>query len=249
MTDVNMANRQCCDLDIREFASNKPFMFADFCNTTTAGFTGDSVYAMKKGSKAIAFPNPIDSTITIEFQCHPFKVYSLLSDGTISSEAVLPVRKEVKCTTAGTLTIPDVVAVENTVYVYNSGDFGGEEIKGTATNTTGVSFTATTDTDVEVDSTYLVCFLEKKTTGVQRVEFNNKKNIRDYRITMETLDKDANGLYYPARITAYKVTPKRQFEAKFASDGEPATITMTFDALEDNEGNILDMVEITDTTL
>ena len=63
--NLNMANRQCCDLDIRDYKTNEPWLFADFCNTTTAGFTGESVYAMKKGSKAIAFSDPLSGTMTL----------------------------------------------------------------------------------------------------------------------------------------------------------------------------------------
>lgn len=48
MTDINMANRQCCDLDIRDYKTKQPWMYADFCNTTTMGFSSDAVYANKR---------------------------------------------------------------------------------------------------------------------------------------------------------------------------------------------------------
>ena len=53
--DINMANRQCCDLDIRDYKTKTPWMYADFCNTTTMGFSSDAVYANKKGQKCIKF--------------------------------------------------------------------------------------------------------------------------------------------------------------------------------------------------
>lgn len=244
MADLNMANRQCCDLDIREYSTNKPWMFADFCNTTTSGFTGDSVYATKKGSRAIAFPNPIQGTMSLTFQCHPFKIYALLSDGTISTTAIVPVRKEVVCTEAGKLTVSGEVAIDGTVYVYAKDDFGGIEIEGTAAVTTDTVFTATTPTDIAVDTTYLVCYLVNKSTGVKSIQFNNKKVPKDYRITQETLDKDENGNLVPIKITAYKATIQRSLDLSFASEGDPASITLTFDVLEDKDGNVLDMVEI-----
>ena len=67
-TDLNMANRQCCDLDIRDYKTKAPWMFADFCNTTTANISADAVYANKKGAKCIKFDNPLEGTITMEFQ-------------------------------------------------------------------------------------------------------------------------------------------------------------------------------------
>lgn len=36
--DKNMANRMCCDLDIRDYYTKAPVMRVDFCNTTTYGF-------------------------------------------------------------------------------------------------------------------------------------------------------------------------------------------------------------------
>ena len=50
---LNMANRQCCNVHILDYATMKPWMFVDFCNTTTAGFESDAVYANKKGAKYI----------------------------------------------------------------------------------------------------------------------------------------------------------------------------------------------------
>lgn len=240
--DLNRANRQCADLDIREYGTNKPFLFADFCNTTTAGFSGSSVYAMKKGSRAIAFHEAIQGTMSCTFQVHPFKIYALLSDGAILTDAIIPVRKTIKCTTEGALEIEDT-PVDGSVFVYAKGDVGGADIKGTYASG---KFTATTSTEIKANNEYDVCYLLSKTTGVNRVAFNNKKIPKDFRITQETLDKNENGQLVPCLITAYKATPQRNLELSLASDGEPASITITFDVLEDENGNVLDIVEILD---
>lgn len=245
MADLNMANRQCCDLDIREYSTNKPWMFADFCNTTTAGFKSDNTYANIKGEKAIAFNNPLEGTMTLEFQCHPFKIYSMLSDGTISTTAIVPVRKEVACTEAGTLTVAEEAAIAGTVFVYAKDDFGGTPIEGTATITTSTAFTATTPADIAVGTTYLVCYLLQKTTGVKSVSFNGKKIPKDYRITMETVDKNEEGLLVPMKITAYKATVQRTLDMSFSSTGDPAALKLTFDCLRDADGNVMDIVEET----
>jgi hypothetical protein len=244
--DLNRANRQCADLDIREYATNKPWMFADFCNTTTAGFSGDSVFAMKKGSKAIAFHNPIEGTMTVEFQVHPFKVYALLSDGEILTDAIVPVRKTVACTSAGVLTVTGEVAVAGTVFAYAKDDIGGTPIIGTAAITTDTVFTATTPANIAVGTSYEICYLVNKTTGVKRIAFNDKKIPKDFRITQETVDKDENGNLVPFLITAYKATPKRNLELSLSSEGDPASIKIEFDVLQDKEGNVLDIVEITE---
>lgn len=105
MGNINMANRQCCDLDIRDYKTKEPWMYADFCNTTTMGFSSDAVYAMKKGAKDIKFDNPLDGTITMEFQVHPFKVYAMLSDGEIETSALVARKEVINATTEGTLTL------------------------------------------------------------------------------------------------------------------------------------------------
>lgn len=240
--DLNMANRQCCDLDIRDYKTNKPWMFADFCNTTTAGFTGESVYAMKKGSKAIAFSDPLNGTMTLEFQVHPFKVYSLLSNGEIETSAIVPVREVLSAATGGSLTLSSA-PVAGSVFVYAEGDFAGTAIEGTVADT---KFTATEASAIAVSSKYEVAYLVEKTSGVKKIAFNNKKIPKDYRITMETLDKNEDGELIPIKITAYKATPQRNLELSFSSTGDPGAVTLTFDILEDKEGNILDIVEIED---
>ena len=107
-------------------------------------------------------------------------------------------------------------------------------------------FTATGVDDIEEDTTYLVCYLVNKSTGVKSIQFNNKKVPKDYRITQETLDKDENGNLVPIKITAYKATIQRNLDLSFSSEGDPASITLTFDVLEDKDGNVLDMVEISE---
>jgi len=217
-------------------------MYADFCNTTTAGFSSDPVYAMKMGSKAIKFDNPLDATMALTFQVHPFRIYALLSDGEIETSAVVPVNEDITCSTEGSLTLPDT-PIAGTVYVYAKGEFGGEAIDGTAAGTT---FTATNASEIASGTDYTVAYLVNKTSGVKKVSFNNKKVPKDFRITQETLDKDENGNLVPVKITAFKASPQRNMEWSFSSDGDPAELTITFDVLEDREGNIMEIAEITE---
>lgn len=242
MANINMANRQCCDLDIRDYKTKEPWMYADFCNTTTMGFSSDAVYANKKGQKCIKFDNPLDGTISMTFQVHPFKVYALLSNGEIETSAILAQNEVIKCSVAGELTLANT-PVAGTVFVYAENDVGGNIIEGAVSNKV---FTATNAADVAIGSSYTVAYLEEKTTGIAKVSFNNKKIPRDFYIQMSTLDKDENGQLVPMRITAYKASPQRNLELSFSSDGDPAEITITCDALVDNEGNVLDMIEITE---
>ena len=241
MPDINKANRQVCDVDIRVLKTMAPFMFFDTANTTTAGLSGDSVYAMKKGVRAIAFHNPIEGTMTIEAQVMPFKAYSLFSDGTIDTTAAYAVKKTIKCTVAGELDI--VGAKAGTVFVYASGEFGNTQIAGTYASN---KFTATTESDIALNTEYEVGYIVERSTNVKKVSFNNKKVPKDYYITMSTLDKGEDDSLTPFIMTAYKASIQRNFELSFSSEGDPATITISFDLLENKDGNVLDLIE--DTT-
>ena len=61
---------------------------------------------------------------------------------------------------------------------------------------------------------------------------------------MHTLDKDEKGALTPFLMTAYKATIQRSFELSFTSEGDPASVTLTFDLMEDADKNIFDMIEI-----
>lgn len=242
MADINMANRQCCDLDIRDYKTKQPWMYADFCNTTTMGFSSDAVYANKKGGKCIKFDNPLDGTIAMTFQVHPFRIYAMLSNGEVETTATLARKEAIKATEAGKLTFTNT-PIAGTVFVYAEDDFGGKAIEGTVADKV---FTATTEANIVMDTSYIVGYLEEKTSGVQKISFNNKKLPKDFYIQMSTLDKNEEGELVPMRITAYKASPQRNLDLSFSSDGDPAEVTITCDCLIDENDNVLDMIEITD---
>lgn len=242
MPDLNRANRQCCDLDIRDFKTGAPVLFADFGNVTTAGFSSDNVYAMKKGAKAIAFNNPLEGTISIEMQCHPLSIYALFSDGTIEKSGIIKKREVVKGSAGNKLTLTGTPK-DGTVFVCKKGEWGKEVIDG---NFLGTEFTATSPGEIVQDEYYEVGYLEEKSSGINKITINNNKLPKDLTISMETLDKDVEGNLVPFIINVYKATIQRNLELSFSSEGDPATLSVTFDALQDDEGNVMDFIEITE---
>lgn len=242
MPNINKANRQVCDVDIRNIKTRKPFLFFDTANTTTQNISSDTSFAMAKGMKKIGFSNPMDGTATIEAQVYPFKFYSLMTDGVIESIGSYPEKKIITCDTAGELAIPEG-AIAGTVFVFAVDDFGGTEIEGTfATN----KFTAKTADLIEVGKSYEVGYIVSKSSGVNSIKFNNKRLPKAYYISMNTVEKDEFDILTPYKIILYKAQPQRNFELSQSSEGDPASITMTFDLLEDRDGNFVEMIEITD---
>ena len=248
MPDLNKANRQVCDLDIRILDTKKPFLFFETANTTTMSISAESVFAMAKGAKKIAFQDPMDGTLAVEAQVYPFKLFALMSDGIIDTTAVYADKQTVTCASGGSLalTLPTGGTIQTgTVFVYPKDKFGDETalIAGTYSNGT---FTATTAADIAQGSDYVVGYLISRTAGLKKIAFNNKRLPKDYYITASTLDKDEDGVLTPFKQVYYKASVQRNFELAFSSEGDPATVTVTFDIMEDKNGNYVDMIEITD---
>lgn len=246
MPELNKANRQVCDVDIRILKTMAPFLNFDTANTTTAGLSGDSVYAMAKGSRRIAFANPLEGTMSIEAQVYPFKFFALLSDGQIETTAAYAASQTIQATEAGKLAIEvkSGTITAGTVFAYPADSFGDESAMIAGTYSDG-TFTATEAGDIAVGTSYKVGYIVNR-TGVKKISFNNKKLPKDYYITMTTVDKDEEGMLTPFVMTAYKASIQRNFELSFSSEGDPASVTLTFDLMEDKDGNIFDMVELTE---
>ena len=246
MPKINKANRQVCDVDIRDVATKKPFLFFDTANKTTQNITCESVFDMAKGTKRIACANPVEGTATIEAQVYPFEFYSLMTDGTIETESMYPVKVTVKATEEGSISVKGVegeTITAGTVFVFKKGEFGEKEIQGTYSQD---KFSATKSTDIKANEEYEVGYIVSRKTGTKKISFNNKKLPKAYYISMNTVEKDDNDVFTPYKIILYKAQPQRNFELSQSSEGDPATVTMTFDLLEDKDGNFVDMIEIED---
>ena len=229
MPELNKANRKVCDVDIRILSTMKPFLKFDTANTTTAGLSGDSVYAMAKGSRRIAFANPITGTMTIEAQVYPFKFFSLLSDGVIETTAAYADSQVVTAESEGTLSVSVTGGTieTGTVFVYPEGQFGdeGAEIAGSFS---GGTFTESGSAKkIKSGSKYEVGYIVSRTSGVKKISFNNKKLPKDYYITQKTVDKDESGNLIPFLMTSYKASIQRSFDLSFSSEGDPASVTLT----------------------
>ena len=215
-------------------------MLVDFCNTTTAGFSADAVYANKKGAKDIKFDNPLEGTMKLNFQVHPFQIYALYSDGEIETSALIARRENVTGAAEGKLTLTNTPKA-GTVYAVDPDT--GKIIEGTVSEK---EFTATTTSEIKEGTTYEVSYLEEKTAGVKKISFNNKKTPKDFFIQMETVDKDEKGNLVPVRITAYKASPNRTLDLSFSSDGDPAEIEIELSVLQNEDGDVMDIIEITE---
>lgn len=238
----NKACRTVADVDIRVLSTMKPYLFFETANTTGLEISSEDTYAMAKGARAIAFSNPLEATVTIEAQVIPTEFYAMLSDGTIETTAVVAEKKTVAASGEGTITVPADIKV-GTLFVYSSGDFTGNVIEGTLAGTT---FTATTASEIVSGESYDIGYLATKSTSVKKITFNDKKNPLDYYITMNTSEKDEDGVITAKKIVIYKGKPTKSLSLSYSSEGDPISVSMTISCLRDKDGNIIDMVELED---
>lgn len=233
------ANRECCDVEILDYYSSAPVMFINFCNTNSIELTSDSVYAKRNGVKYIKFDSPLEGTITITFQAHPFYVYSMLNGNQIDSSATITRRETIVAEQDGLIRL-SYSPIMGTVYMYSESSFLNEEIEG------AVSDNIFTSDDIKKGDTYTVTYMEQKYYGVKKISFNNSNMSRAYHIQMLTTSKNEDGEQIPVRLIAYKAIPKREMGLSFSSDGEPMEVSMSFECFEDDNGDVLSIAEVYD---
>ena len=231
MPELNKANRQVCDVLIRDYKTNEIVLDFKTANTTTAGISADTVYAMSKGTRKIPFDNPLEGTMTLEAQVYPFKLFSLFSDGVVATSGIVDEVRTITATAGGALTInvSNGTIVSGTLFVTPADEIadGTNNIAGTFA---GSTFTATTASQIVAGKKYNVYYLVNKSTGINAITFNNSKAGRNYRVSMSTVDKDEQGDLTPFIITAHKASIQREFELEFSSEGDPASVTLTLTA-------------------
>ncbi|MBQ2396119.1 MAG: hypothetical protein II304_03625 [Bacteroidales bacterium] len=242
---IGKANREVCDVQIVEYATKAPIVDFRYANTTGLSITSDSVYAMAHGTRKIAFNNPLEGQITITAQVLPYQLYAMYSDGVIDTTASYYKTATITCDTAGELPlkVSDGTIVAGTVFVYPAGEYGGTPINGTfATD----KFTATTEGDLVAGTAYEVGFMLTREQGVQKITLNNSRVPKDVAIYMKTFNKDVDGNLVPFYMNVLKATIQRNLELSFTSEGDPQEVTLTFDILEKDKDNFVELIEITE---
>lgn len=240
MSELNKSFRQTGEVDIRVLKTMQPYCYFKKANVTTPNIEGSSSYAMANGAKAHSYANPIDGGIKIEAQTIPFSMLSLFSDGEVQEKGIEPVKETIVASVASELTLPEGV-VAGTVYVYKEGEYGQIPIEGTFS---GTKFTATLPADISMSSSYEVCYLVSKESGIKVISFDDEHLPKDYFITIKTASKSDDGTITATKMIGYKCAPVRSFEVTLSSEGDPSNFVFQFDLLKDKNGKVFDVMEI-----
>lgn len=233
----NMANRDVCNLIFCEYKTKKPFLYADYANTTTTELTGESVHAFGGSGhpKRITFYGERGGTIAFETQIQPFKLYSLMTGADIENTASF-VKREKRAAESGVITL-DTVPIKDSVSVYALDDDCGTPIEITV-NEKAITLTGESSSS----DTYIVYYMETVDTNVMRLSIKSTTFPKFFTVYAETFNKTEDDEIVPYKMTAYKCAPQTNMSLSFSNTGDPATLTVTCDLLVDNDGNMLDMV-------
>lgn len=239
---TRMANREVCNLVFCEYVSQKPFLNVDYANVSTTELTGESVYANGGWGhpKIVTFYGDKGGTISFETQITPFKLYSLMTGAELETTASWLHRKEISATTDGTLQLGDDVT---SATVFAADDDCGVEITG---NITTGTFTAES---VKAGSKYVAYYMEEL-SNVQKLSIKSTTFPKYFTAYMETKDKTDSGEDVLFRMVAYKCAPQTEFSLEMSNSGDPGSITVTCDLMEDttHDKKMLDMILIDDAT-
>ena len=239
----NISNRQVCDVDIRDRRTKEPILYFETANITTQSISSDLSFAKVKGAKKIHFYNEINGVVEIEAQIYPFKLFSLLNDGQIESDAYYPKRRIIKCTQPGILKVNDDI-VPGTLFVFRLGGRNKSEIKGSFKDG---EFTASNLLDISVNEYYEVGYILYRQSNVKRLSFSNKgKPNKSYYISLNTVEKNEEGIYIPYKLVLYRAYVQKSFELTQSNTDNPMSIKFSFVLLQDKNNGFMDMVEITD---
>jgi hypothetical protein len=235
--NIQLANREVCDLTFCDYKTQKPFHIMDYGNVTTQEITGEEVYAYagQGHAKRVVFHGEKGGTFSVESQLMTAELFSIMSGAAIEKTAKFIKRMELTAAEE-TLTIPEGVSlIKSTINVYADDDDMGTPIEVTVS---GQSITLPESSTGD----FIVYGIEEIAAGVQKLSIKSTTFPKAVTIYGSTVMKGTDEVQYPYKLIAYKASPQQNFSLGFSSSGDPTTITLTFDLLADDDDNILDML-------
>lgn len=238
---ITFANREVCNLTVCDFATQRPIHNLDYANATTQEVTGEQVYAYggQGHPKRVTFYGEKGGTLTIETQLMTSELFAMMTGAESSTSAKFIKRMELTAA-SGSMTIDSGVQLANApITVYAADDDMGTPVDATVEGQT------ITLTDGE-DGDYIVYAIENITTGVRNLSIKSTTFPKAVTIYGETLMRGEDGVDYPYKMIVYKASPQQTFSFGFSNNGDPVSLTLTFDLLADKDDNMLDMILIED---
>lgn len=235
--NANFANREVADLILSDYTTKMPFLNVDWANVTSTSFEAERVFA--KGGKGapnrVQFDGERTGTLTVEAQVYPVKVFAMLSGNEVGTTADVVKREKIKGG-SGSLTLSETPSDDKNVQIYKADDDCGTPI-----GEIEVSDTTVTATGITEDAEY-IAYYYVNIPDAQVINFDSSHFPKSYRVEGSIPFKCEDDTIVESRHIWYKASPQGAFELAWQNTGDPATITMTFDVMADEDGNIYSQI-------
>lgn len=234
--NANFANREVANLMLVDYSTKKLFLNVDWANVTSTSFEGDRVFATggQGAPNRVQFDGSRTGTLTIEAQVYPVKVFQMLSGNDLGTTANFLKREKVTAADTTKLEVSAEIA-STAVQVFKADDDLGTEI--TTTGATGKEVTCTVESGVE----YIVYYYAKQ-AAAQVVHLDSRHFPKAYRVEGSIPYKTENDDIIEAHPIWYKAAPQAGFELSWQNTGDPVSLTMTFDVLADENGDMFSLI-------
>lgn len=234
--NANFANREVADLMLVDYSTKKLFLNVDWANVTSTSFEGDRVFATggQGAPNRVQFDCSRTGTLTIEAQVYPVKVFQMLSGNDLGTTANFLKREKVTAADTTKLEVSAEIA-STAVQVFKADDDMGTEI--TTTGATGKEVTCTVESGVE----YIVYYYAKQ-AAAQVVHLDSRHFPKAYRVEGSIPYKTESDDIIEAHPIWYKAAPQAGFELSWQNTGDPVSLTMTFDVLADENGDMFSLI-------
>lgn len=246
-------------------ADRKLILDADFGNSSEFAQTADTNYAYGGFGhpKKVAFNGNKGGTIRLSTQIRTATLYNLIAGGKLSkNEGKYVVREKIQAVTVESAvqlkTGLKYKAANNscTLYVLGTeGDGAITPITGTVATTTGTDGTYAVSSFMQgseaatlvADTWYYVYYIKEIASGKgATISVSAKDFPPAMYVEGLTYNKDVDENIFAQSFKIYKAAPQGNFTLSFSNNGDPGSIDMTLDILEDKVGRMYDIVTDTD---
>jgi len=240
--NTQMAIRDVCDMSMFLLPGLALAAFIDYANVTNLALTSDSVSATggHGAPKKVTFDNPGDHTFNIETQVYTPLLISLVTGSKLEDSAEF-LRRKILAVESGSITI-DEEATPGTVAVYEIGADGSEAQDITATIGSGKTTIAFAGTAPDEGARFVVYWFVSKATGILRIPITNRAMPRTYKCVGSASWKGTDDVIYAGQLTLHRIKPRKELTLNMSNSGDPSTMTIPFDVLETDMGEMVDLV-------
>jgi len=234
------------NLTIISNTTNKVVLFADYCNKTDINFTSDTVYAMKKGVKAIGWDSNREGTLSTEMQVFDLQWIALLMGSELKNGVVELNKREVLNVKNQSATLTETPkATSLTVFKLDTDGITQltEQIAGSPASTkntysiNGKVLTFNVDT-FATDGKVVCYYLLDSADTAKSFTVEADKFPSAYTIVADTTIKTGEGVEKVVQFRMNNVKPKSNMTLSMNSD-DVTTISIEWDIFADNDNNML----------